>query len=316
MTPQYLQKLSHDLLQTHCHGASPERLCNTAKAALRILTLLEVDGRETDWGSYQAWRNKLKEIYNALQKAILSSPSTAECAHILTTMINISAETVAIITPTEREICEIMANNLVENHMKRVKGYFGEIHWETQTAILHLIIMLYAYQPDPDEPALCFLHKQLANEAIRIQNTSSQQEQTREETAAHIALLVRNRNAFLDKSYDNLLSEAIRCNIETPVNSILTQLSNTTTTHPCAPIERLSANDVRFLCLCHDIMNECISADHLGRLTHRLGHLFLQQSLITSPDSDLGNQVRTQAITQGITETMTAARLSICCNCG
>lgn len=286
-----------------------------AKAALRILALLEMEGREVDWGSHQAWRNKLKEIYIALQKATLSSPSTADCAHMLTTMLDISAETVAIITPAEREACEIMADNLVGNHLKRIKGYFGEIHWETQTAILHLIITLYAYLPDPDEPAFCFLQEQLANEAKRIPTTFPQQESTREETAAYLALLVRNRNAFLDKTYDYLLDEAIRCHIETPANTILTHLSDTATPL-CAPIERLSANDARFLCLCHDIMSECISANHFVKLTHRLGNLFLQQSLITPPDSDLGNQVRTQAIMQGITEMMTEARLSICCNCG
>lgn len=315
MNPKYLQKLSHDLLQTNCHGASAERLCNMTKAALRILALLEVDGREGDWGGYQTWRNKLKGIYNALQKAILSSPSTADCAYMLKAMLDISAENMAPITPTVRETCEIMANNLVENHLKRIKGYLGEIHWETQTAILHLIITLYAYQPDPDEPAFCFLQEQLANETERMQTASSQQVQTREETAAHIALLVRNRNAFLDKSYDNLLSEAIRCNIETHIKTILTQESSPTTSLG-APTEHLNANEIRFLCLCHDILSECISADHFGRLTHQLGNLFLQQSLSTPPDTDLGNQVRTQAILQGITETMAAARLCICCNCG
>lgn len=314
MSPKHLQKISHELLHTPCHGASPERLCNMAKATLRMLTLQEMDGRGIDRGSSQAWRDKLKEIHISLQKAILSSPSTADCAHMLRTMLDISAETVAIITPAERETCEIMADNLVESHLKRIKGYFGEIHWETQTALLHLIITLYAYQPDPDEPAFRFLQEQLANEAERIQTASSQQEQAREEVAAHIALFVRNRNVFSDKTYDYLLDKAIRCNIETPVNTILTRLSSTPT-HPCAPIERLSANDARFLCLCHDIMSECFSTEHFGKLTHRLGNLFLQQSLITPPDSDIGNQVRAQAIMQGITETMMEARLSICCNC-
>lgn len=315
MSPKYLQKLSHDLLQTSCHAASPERLCNMAKATLRILAQLEADGREVDRRSYQAWRNKLKEIYRALQKSIFSSPSTADCAHMLKTMLDISAETVAIITPTERETSEIMANNLVESHLKRIKGYLGDIHWETQTAILDLIITLYAYLPDPDEPAFRFLQEQLANEAERIQTASSRQELAREEMAAYIALLVRNRNAFLDKTYDNLLSEAIRCHIETPVNTLLTQPSSPTT-YLCAQTEHQSANEVRFLCRCHDILSECITADHFSQLTHQLGALFLQQSLITPPDTDLGTQVRTQAIMQGIAETMTAARLSICCNCG
>lgn len=314
MSHKHLQKISQELLQIHCHGASPEKLCNMAKATLRILALLEMDGQESIWGNYHAWRNKLKEIHFSLQKAILSSPSTADCAHMLKAMLEISAETVAIITPKERETCEIMADHLVESHLKRIKGYFGEIHWETQTALLHLIITLYAYQPDSDEPAFRFLQEQLANEAERIQTTLPQQESICEETAAYLALFIRNRNAFLDKTYDYLLNEAIRCNIETPVNTILTQLSSTAMS-PCAPIERLSANDVRFLCLCHNIMSECISADRFGKLTHRLGNLFLQQSLISPPDSDLGNQVRTQAIMQGITETMTEARLSICCNC-
>lgn len=314
MSPELLQKLSHALLQTSCNGASREKLCCMAKAATRILMWVETDGQDVGIGSHRTWRNKLRDIYTALGKAVHTSPSTSDCALMLKAMLDISAETVAVITPDERDECEMMADHLVTNHLERLKGYTGKVDWTTQTALLDLIILLYTYLPDPDEPAFCFLQDRLQESIQRISSASLNKKPSREETAANIALVVRYRNAFLDKTYDAWLSDAIQRHIEAPVEETLNRIDSIGTSAICTPTQ-LASNEVRFLCTCQEVMSECHLAPRLTRTTQRLGHLFLQQSHITPPETDLSHQVRTQAILQGIAETMTAARLSICCSC-